>query len=51
MQHRIRCSGHGLGPHLARGWTESLDGYAAYAITAAGDTWQTSGFAARIAKD
>jgi thiamine biosynthesis lipoprotein len=40
-----------MGPDLARGWTESLDGYAAYAITAAGDTWQTSGFAARIAKD
>jgi FAD:protein FMN transferase len=40
-----------MGPDLARGWTESLDGYAAYAITAAGETWQTSGFAARIAKD
>ncbi|MGH3211311.1 MAG: FAD:protein FMN transferase [Trebonia sp.] len=40
-----------MGPDLARGWTESLDGYAAYAITAAGDTWQTSGFAAYIAKD
>jgi thiamine biosynthesis lipoprotein len=40
-----------MGPDLARDWTESLDGYAAYAITAAGDTWQTGGFAARIARD
>jgi thiamine biosynthesis lipoprotein len=40
-----------MGPDLARDWTESLDGYAAYAITAAGGTWQTSGFAARIAPD
>ena len=40
-----------MGPALARDWTESLDGYAAYAVTAAGDTWQTSGFAARMAKD
>jgi thiamine biosynthesis lipoprotein len=40
-----------MGPGLARDWTESLDGYAAYAITAAGDTWQTGGFAARIARD
>ena len=40
-----------MGPALARDWTESLDGYAAYAVTAAGDTWQTSGFAARIARD
>jgi thiamine biosynthesis lipoprotein len=40
-----------MGPGLARDWTESLDGYAAYAITAVGDTWQTGGFAARIARD
>jgi thiamine biosynthesis lipoprotein len=40
-----------MGPDLARNWTESLDGYEAYAITEAGETWQTSGFAARIAKD
>jgi thiamine biosynthesis lipoprotein len=40
-----------MGPGLARDWTESLDGYAAYAVTADGDTWQTSGFAARIARD
>jgi thiamine biosynthesis lipoprotein len=36
---------------LAREWAESLDGYEAYAITEAGETWQTSGFAARIARD
>ena len=40
-----------MGPELARDWTESLDGYAAYAITAGGGTWQTSGFAAFIAQD
>jgi thiamine biosynthesis lipoprotein len=28
----------------ARDWVESLDGYEALAITAAGVTWQTSGF-------
>jgi FAD:protein FMN transferase len=38
-----------MGPELAREWTQSLDGYEAYAITAGGETWQTSGFAARIA--
>jgi FAD:protein FMN transferase len=38
-----------MGPVLARDWTESLDGYDGYAITEAGETWQTSGFAARIA--
>jgi thiamine biosynthesis lipoprotein len=40
-----------MGPGLARGWAESLDGYEAYAITETGETWQTSGFAARIARD
>jgi FAD:protein FMN transferase len=40
-----------MGPALARDWTESLDGYEAYGMTPAGDTWQTSGFAARIARD
>jgi FAD:protein FMN transferase len=40
-----------MGPGLARDWAESLDGYEAYAITEAGDTWQTSGFAAHIARD
>jgi thiamine biosynthesis lipoprotein len=38
-----------MGPDLARDWTETLDGYEAYAITEAGGTWQTSGFAAYIA--
>jgi thiamine biosynthesis lipoprotein len=28
----------------ARDWTAGLDGYEAFAITAAGATWQTSGF-------
>ncbi len=40
-----------MGTGLAREWAESLDGYEAYAITEAGETWQTSGFAARIARD
>jgi len=38
-----------MGPDRARAWAESLDGYEAYAITAAGQTWQTAGFAARVA--
>jgi thiamine biosynthesis lipoprotein len=37
-----------MGPALARDWLESLDGYQAYAITEAGGTWQTGGFAAFI---
>jgi thiamine biosynthesis lipoprotein len=40
-----------MGADLARDWTETLDGYEAYAITETGETWQTSGFAARIARD
>jgi thiamine biosynthesis lipoprotein len=32
-----------MGP-AARDWVESLDGYEAFAITAAGGAWQTSGF-------
>jgi thiamine biosynthesis lipoprotein len=41
-----------MGPDLARDWTRSLGGgYEAYAITERGETWQTSGFAARIARD
>ena len=32
-----------MGP-AARDWVEGLDGYEAFAITAAGATWQTSGF-------
>jgi thiamine biosynthesis lipoprotein len=38
-----------MGPSRARDWTESLDGYEAYAITADGETWQTAGFAPHIA--
>jgi thiamine biosynthesis lipoprotein len=38
-----------MGPDLAREWAESLPGYEAYAITDTGHTWQTAGFAARIA--
>jgi thiamine biosynthesis lipoprotein len=37
-----------MGPTLARDWTESLDGYEAFAITEPGDTWQTHGFAGRV---
>ena len=40
-----------MGADLARQWTETLDGYAAYAITEAGETWQSAGFAAYIARD
>lgn len=38
-----------MGAGRARAWTESLDGYDAYAITDTGQTWQTSGFGARAA--
>ncbi len=38
-----------MGPIRARDWTESLDGYQAYAITSDRETWQTSGFAPHIA--
>jgi thiamine biosynthesis lipoprotein len=38
-----------MGPSGARDWTESLDGYQAYAITPDGETWQTAGFASCIA--
>jgi FAD:protein FMN transferase len=38
-----------MGQARARDWTESLSGYQAYAITEAGDTWQTTGFAPHIA--
>jgi thiamine biosynthesis lipoprotein len=37
-----------MGPSLARDWTNSLDGYDAYAITETGQTWQTPGFARHI---
>ena len=40
-----------MGPGLARDWAESLGGYAAYAITETGEAWQTSGFAAYIARN
>ena len=33
---------------VARDWVESLDGYEAFAITAVGATWQTSGFGAYL---
>ena len=38
-----------MGPDLARAWTESLDGYEAFAITSGGQTWHTSGFPALVA--
>ena len=37
-----------MGPDRARTWTESLDGYEAYAILPDGTTWQTAGFAQYI---
>jgi FAD:protein FMN transferase len=40
-----------MGSGRGRDWAESLPGYEAYAITADGETWQTSGFAACIAAD
>jgi len=38
-----------MGPARARDWTASLDGYTAFAITAAGGTWHTPGFARHVA--
>jgi thiamine biosynthesis lipoprotein len=38
-----------MGPARARDWTASLEGYAAFAITDEGDTWQTPAFARHIA--
>jgi FAD:protein FMN transferase len=38
-----------MGPARARDWTASLEGYAAFAITATGATWHTPGFARHIA--
>jgi thiamine biosynthesis lipoprotein len=40
-----------MGPRLARDWTESLDGYEAFAITSAGETWHTAGFTRHISHD
>lgn len=37
-----------MGPLLAREWTESLRDYEAFAITADGQTWQTTGFTRQI---
>jgi FAD:protein FMN transferase len=37
-------AGFAMGPDLARDWTAALGGYAAYAITASGETWQTADF-------
>ena len=38
-----------MGPVVARAWTASLEGYAAFAITDAGDTWHTPAFTRHIA--
>jgi thiamine biosynthesis lipoprotein len=40
-----------MGPALARDWTESLESYEAYAITADGSTWQTGGFSSFVCAD
>jgi thiamine biosynthesis lipoprotein len=40
-----------MGPDLSREWTESLDGYEAFAILPDGATWQTRGFSAYLAGD
>jgi len=37
-----------MGP-AAQDWVESLDGYEAFAVTAGGQVWQTSGFRAHLA--
>ena len=47
----LPVTGFAMGPVLARDWAESLGGYEAYAITETGETWQTRGFAARLALD
>jgi thiamine biosynthesis lipoprotein len=39
-----------MGPDLARDWTESLDGYAAYAILESGQTWQTARFDQHVSR-
>jgi len=39
-----------MGPDRASDWTESLEGYEAFAITDTGETWQTSGFAGHIGR-
>ncbi|MBO0820632.1 MAG: FAD:protein FMN transferase [Nocardiopsaceae bacterium] len=40
-----------MGPDLAREWTESLDGYEAFAILPDGATWRTRDFSAYLAGD
>jgi FAD:protein FMN transferase len=40
-----------MGDALAREWTESLEGYEAFAITDDGATWQTGGFSRYVAVD
>jgi FAD:protein FMN transferase len=40
-----------MGPGLAREWTQTLDGYEAFAITADGRTWHTPGFARYVCAD
>jgi FAD:protein FMN transferase len=39
-----------MGPDLAKDWTESLNGYAAYAILESGRTWQTTRFAQHVSR-
>jgi thiamine biosynthesis lipoprotein len=40
-----------MGPGLAPDWTRALDGYEAFAITSAGETWHTPGFTRHISRD
>ena len=40
-----------MGPELARGWTESLEDYEAFAITSSGEIWHTPGFTRYISPD
>lgn len=37
-----------MGPALARDWTQTLDGYEAFAITSTGQTWHTKAFPRHI---
>jgi thiamine biosynthesis lipoprotein len=41
---------YAMGADAARGWLEELPGAEGFAVTAAGSTWQTSGFARHTAK-
>jgi FAD:protein FMN transferase len=40
-----------MGAALARDWTHSLEDYEAFAITDAGETWHTAGFARHVCRD